>query len=114
MRQVLELVPTWVDLETEDALELLGSNYSVVPIRNLAIRSLEKISDAELLCFLMPLSVALRYDVVDDSPSVAAVAAAAAGGQRPGGTASSGDPNGPGADDLLSSLLSRTNCIPHL
>ena len=106
VRQVLELVPTWVDLETEDALELLGSNYSVVPIRNLAIRSLEKISDAELLCFLMPLSVALRYDVVDDSPSVAAVAAAAAGGQRPGGTTSSADPNGSGADDLLSSLLS--------
>jgi phosphatidylinositol 3-kinase len=61
---VLELLPTWVDVETEDALELLGSNYSVAPIRRLALRSLEKISDAELLCFLMPLSVALRYDVV--------------------------------------------------
>ena len=61
---MLELVPTWVDVETEDALELLGSNYSVAPIRRLALRSLEKISDADLLCFLMPLSVALRYDVV--------------------------------------------------
>lgn len=84
VRLVLELLPTWVDLETEDALELLGSNYSVAPIRRLALRSLEKISDAELLCFLMPLSVALRYDVVDDSSSLAAVAAAANAAPRPG------------------------------
>ncbi|EKX35812.1 phosphatidylinositol 3-kinase VPS34A [Guillardia theta CCMP2712] len=90
--QVLELVDGWVELEVDDALELLGSNYSVVPIRSLAIRSLDKarceegrqgrgregrgqwkatltelaqVSDAELMCFLMPLTIALRYDVVD-------------------------------------------------
>eukprot|EP00960_Hanusia_phi_P036550 752393-Hanusia_phi.AAC.1 len=113
VRKVLELVDSWDEVEVDDALELLGSNYSVVPIRALAIRSLDKVTvaaglgggegarrdsiekeekmaskqdgwteeeeeeeemelivmiqvtDAELMCFLMPLTVALRYDVVD-------------------------------------------------
>lgn len=90
--QVLQLVPTWVDLEAEDALELLGSNYAVPPIRHLALRSLAKLPDAELLCFLMPLSVALRYDVTDREtpPAAAATGTPAALAADTGGGASDG------------------------
>ena len=62
---VLQLVDIWVDLETDDALELLGCAYAVAPMRQLALRSLDKIGDQELLCYLMPLAIALRYDVED-------------------------------------------------
>lgn len=67
VRQLLELVPHWVDVPPEDALHLLGSSYRLAPIRALAVRSLQPVSDAELKCWLMPLSMALRYDSLPDS-----------------------------------------------
>ena len=66
VRQLLELVPRWVDAPVEDALEMLGANFMHAPIRALAVRSLRGTPDAELLCYLMPLTMALRYDVSDE------------------------------------------------
>mmetsp|Transcript_16669 Transcript_16669/g.55517 ORF Transcript_16669/g.55517 Transcript_16669/m.55517 type:complete len:826 (-) Transcript_16669:38-2515(-) len=66
VRQVLELVPRWVNVAVEDALEMLGESYMHSPIRSLAVRSLGEVPDVELVCFLMPLTQALRYDVTEE------------------------------------------------
>lgn len=55
-------MPKWTSLPIEQALELLGSQYSVPAIRQLAVRSLSDTKDAILECLLMPLVVALRYE----------------------------------------------------
>jgi len=66
VRQVLELVPRWVNVAVEDALEMLGESYRHAAIRSLAVRSLGEVPDVELVCFLMALTQALRYDVADE------------------------------------------------
>jgi phosphatidylinositol 3-kinase len=63
VRQLLELVPRWVDVDAEDALEMLGASYMYGPIRALAVRSLAPLPDGELAHVLMPLAMALRYDL---------------------------------------------------
>ena len=40
VKQLLELVPQWVDVGAEDALEMLGASYMYGPIRALAVRSI--------------------------------------------------------------------------
>ena len=67
VRQLLELVPQWVDVDAEDALEMLGASYMYGPIRALAVRSLSPMPDRELSCILMPLTMALRYDVPNEA-----------------------------------------------
>ncbi|KAJ1495619.1 armadillo-type protein [Baffinella frigidus] len=66
VRQLLELVPRWVNAPVEDALEMLGQHFMHAPIRALAVRSLRGTPDPELLCLLMPLTMALRYDVPEE------------------------------------------------
>jgi hypothetical protein len=72
VKQLLELVPQWVDVDAEDALEMLGASYMYGPIRALAVRSLSSMPDGELACILMPLTMALRYDVPNE-PHLAAL-----------------------------------------
>eukprot|EP00802_Teleaulax_amphioxeia_P005890 Tamp_05894.p1 GENE.Tamp_05894~~Tamp_05894.p1 ORF type:complete len:820 (+),score=205.08 Tamp_05894:86-2545(+) len=67
VRQLLDLVPQWVDVDPEDALEMLGASYMYGPIRALAVRSLTTMPDGELSCILMPLTMALRYDVPNEA-----------------------------------------------
>eukprot|EP00960_Hanusia_phi_P049285 759465-Hanusia_phi.AAC.1 len=43
VRQVLELVPRWVNVAVEDALEMLGESYRHAAIRSLAVRSLGEV-----------------------------------------------------------------------
>ena len=46
---------------------MLGASYMYGPIRALAVRSLSTMPDGELACLLMPLAMALRYDLPNEA-----------------------------------------------
>lgn len=61
-KQAVELLEAWVDIEVEDALELLGSNFEDPNVRAYAVRQLKKANDSDLLLYLLQLVQALKFD----------------------------------------------------
>ncbi|CAB5217507.1 unnamed protein product [Rhizophagus irregularis] len=48
-KQAVELLPKWVDIDLDDALELLGANFKDRSVRGYAVSQLKKADDDELL-----------------------------------------------------------------
>ena len=45
VRQAVELLPTWADIDVEDALELLGPGFVHADVRSYAVSQLKKADD---------------------------------------------------------------------
>lgn len=58
----LRLLYKWVEIDIEDALELLGSNFKNPGVRTYAVERLKKANDSELELYLLQLVQALRYE----------------------------------------------------
>lgn len=61
-REALKLLYKWVEIDIEDALELLGPNFKNLNVRTYAVERLKKAHDTELELYLLQLVQALRYE----------------------------------------------------
>jgi phosphatidylinositol 3-kinase len=60
----------WEPIELDDALELISSAFPDELVRRYAVSRLEKADDDELLCYLLQLVQALKYEKSGESPLV--------------------------------------------
>lgn len=65
VKQVIELLPRWTEIDIDDALELLGPNFKHPAVRGYAVDRLRKASDHELELYLLQLVQALRFERSD-------------------------------------------------
>ncbi|KAF5392397.1 hypothetical protein D9757_001549 [Collybiopsis confluens] len=59
---VEELLPQWTEIDTDDALELLGPSTVDSRVRAFAVRQLMRADDEELLLYLLQLVQALKFE----------------------------------------------------
>ncbi|KAH9943716.1 atypical/PIKK/PI3K protein kinase [Amylocystis lapponica] len=59
---VEELLPQWTEIDTDDALELLGPNTLDSRVRAFAVKQLSRADDDELLLYLLQLVQALKFE----------------------------------------------------
>ncbi|KAI9320243.1 phosphatidylinositol 3-kinase [Dichotomocladium elegans] len=62
VRQAVDLLPLWVDIDVDDALELLGKEFSNRAVRSYAVNQLRKADDDDLLLYLLQLVQALKFE----------------------------------------------------
>ncbi|OBZ72708.1 Phosphatidylinositol 3-kinase catalytic subunit type 3 [Grifola frondosa] len=68
---VEELLPQWTEIDTDDALELLGPNTVDSRVRAFAVKQLGRADDDELLLYLLQLVQALKFEsTASDQPVV--------------------------------------------
>lgn len=60
-RQAIALLPKWIEIDIDDALELLGPGVQNLAVRAYAVDRLRKADDDELLLYLLQLVQALRF-----------------------------------------------------
>ncbi|CAI2174621.1 6179_t:CDS:10, partial [Funneliformis geosporum] len=68
-KQAVELLFKWVDIDLDDALELLGANFENRAVRRYAVSQLKKADDDELLLYLLQLVQALKFENISDKSS---------------------------------------------
>ena len=61
-RQAIALLPKWVEIDIDDALELLGPGVRNPNVRAYAVDRLRKADDEELLLYLLQLVQALKFE----------------------------------------------------
>jgi phosphatidylinositol 3-kinase len=61
-RQAIALLPKWVEIDVDDALELLGPGVTSPAVRAYAVDRLRKADDDELLLYLLQLVQALKFE----------------------------------------------------
>ncbi|KAI7904394.1 kinase-like domain-containing protein [Cokeromyces recurvatus] len=66
IRQAVDLLPLWVDIDVDDALELLGKEFENRAVRSYAVNQLKKADDDDLLLYLLQLVQALKFEYTDD------------------------------------------------
>lgn len=66
-KQAIELMQQWAAIDTADALELLSPDFKNEEVRSYAVSMLAGQDDDELLCYLLQLVQALRYESSDIS-----------------------------------------------
>ncbi|KAG0016969.1 Phosphatidylinositol (PI) 3-kinase [Podila clonocystis] len=66
-KRAVDLLPAWVDIDTDDALELLGSSFENREVRSYAVAQLRSASDDDLLLFLLQLVQGLKFEHIDDN-----------------------------------------------
>ena len=64
VRQAVQMLPKWTEIDVDDALELLGPQFDNPDVRTYAVDQLRKSSDDELLLYLLQLVQALRFERV--------------------------------------------------
>ncbi|KZS92387.1 putative atypical/PIKK/PI3K protein kinase [Sistotremastrum niveocremeum HHB9708] len=63
VKQAVEvLLPMWTDIDTDDALELLGPGTIDSRVRNFAVKQLSKADDEDLILYLLQLVQALKFE----------------------------------------------------
>ncbi|KAG0244154.1 Phosphatidylinositol (PI) 3-kinase [Actinomortierella wolfii] len=66
-KQAVDLLPGWVDIDVDDALELLGSSFENREVRSYAVRQLWRANDDDLLLFLLQLVQGLKFEHIDSN-----------------------------------------------
>ncbi|CAG7641063.1 unnamed protein product, partial [Allacma fusca] len=61
-KQALELLNKWAPMDVQDALELLGPQFTQTEVRIYAVARLRKAPDEDLLLYLLQLVQALKYE----------------------------------------------------
>jgi phosphatidylinositol 3-kinase len=62
VKQVVDLLPTWVAIDIDDALLLLSDDFKNDAVRKLGVSMLSLADDEELQCYLLQLVQAVRYE----------------------------------------------------
>ncbi|TPX63239.1 hypothetical protein SpCBS45565_g06771 [Spizellomyces sp. 'palustris'] len=66
VKQAVDLLHLWVDIDVEDALELLGPTFENLSVRGYAVMKLQKADDEDLQLFLLQLVQALKFEGIGD------------------------------------------------
>jgi len=66
VRQAVELMTRWAPIDPEDALELLGPNFTHPTVRKYAVSRLSHAPDEDLQLYLLQLVQALKYEDFDE------------------------------------------------
>ncbi|KAG0371238.1 Phosphatidylinositol (PI) 3-kinase [Gamsiella multidivaricata] len=66
-KQAVDLLPAWVDVDVDDALELLGSSFENREVRSYAVTQLRSANDDDLLLFLLQLVQGLKFEHIDNN-----------------------------------------------
>jgi phosphatidylinositol 3-kinase len=61
VRQAVDLLPLWVEIDVDDALELLGPTFTNPSVQSHAVEQLKSADDEELLLYLLQLVQALKF-----------------------------------------------------
>ncbi|KAJ3267160.1 Phosphatidylinositol (PI) 3-kinase [Chytriomyces hyalinus] len=69
-RQAVELLHGWVDIDVEDALELLGAGFENRGVRGYAVGQLRKADDEELQLYLLQLVQALKFENIANTNGI--------------------------------------------
>ncbi|KAG0189301.1 Phosphatidylinositol (PI) 3-kinase [Apophysomyces sp. BC1034] len=69
VRQSVDILPLWVDIDVDDALELLGKEFENRAVRSYAVNQLRKADDDDLLLYLLQLVQALKFEHINDKVS---------------------------------------------
>ncbi|CAL8086645.1 unnamed protein product [Orchesella dallaii] len=69
-KQALELLEKWAPMDVQDALELLGPQFSHPEVRSYAVQRLTQAPDDDLLLYLLQLVQALKYENIDLADSL--------------------------------------------
>ncbi|KAJ3327007.1 Phosphatidylinositol (PI) 3-kinase [Blyttiomyces sp. JEL0837] len=70
MKQAVDLLLVWVDIDVEDALELLGQSFENPQVRAYAVIQLRKADDDELQLYLLQLVQALKFENIGEKSGV--------------------------------------------
>ncbi|KAJ3023312.1 Phosphatidylinositol (PI) 3-kinase [Thoreauomyces humboldtii] len=70
LKQAVDLLHVWVNIDVEDALELLGSTFENSSVRAYAVMQLQKANDEDLQLFLLQLVQALKFEGISDKVSL--------------------------------------------
>lgn len=62
VRQAVQILPKWTEIDVDDALELLGPGFDNQDVRSFAVNRLRKSEDEELLLYLLQLVQALKFE----------------------------------------------------
>ncbi|KAI8089272.1 kinase-like domain-containing protein [Halteromyces radiatus] len=62
VRQAVDILPMWADIDVDDALELLGKEFENRAVRSYAVNQLRKADDDDLLLYLLQLVQALKFE----------------------------------------------------
>ena len=62
VRQAIQILPKWTEIDVDDALELLGPTFDNPAVRAYAVDRLRKADDDELLMYLLQLVQALKFE----------------------------------------------------
>jgi phosphatidylinositol 3-kinase len=71
VKQLLDMVLLWPDVDVGDALELLGEAFVVSDVQQLSVRSLRSLPDEMMMMLLLSLVQAMRHDPSPSSPLAA-------------------------------------------
>nr|KAJ3421241.1 Phosphatidylinositol (PI) 3-kinase [Polyrhizophydium stewartii] len=69
-KQAAELLSVWVDIDVEDALELLGPAFQDSHVRSYAVIQLKKADDEELQLYLLQLVQALKFERLEEQLNI--------------------------------------------
>ncbi|KAI8895707.1 kinase-like domain-containing protein [Globomyces pollinis-pini] len=69
-KQAAELLGLWVDIDVEDALELLGPSFTDSNVRSFAVAQLGSAADDELQLYLLQLVQALKFEKLDQKSGI--------------------------------------------
>ena len=64
IRQMVQLLPKWTEIDVDDALELLGPTFDNPTVRAYAVDRLRESDDEELLLYLLQLVQALKFEKI--------------------------------------------------
>lgn len=71
VQQAAELLNVWEPIDVADALELLSVTFKEPIVRKYAVSRIAIADDEELLCYLLQLVQALRYEATSESGPLA-------------------------------------------
>ncbi|KAI8371734.1 kinase-like domain-containing protein [Radiomyces spectabilis] len=66
VRQAVDMLPLWADIDVDDALGLLAKEFDNRAIRSYAVNQLRKADDDDLLLYLLQLVQALKFEHIND------------------------------------------------
>jgi phosphatidylinositol 3-kinase len=71
LREAVQMLSKWTDIDVDDALELLGPNFTNPAVRAFAVDRLRKSDDDDLLLYFLQLVQALKFERIshDADPS---------------------------------------------
>ncbi|KAJ1722828.1 Phosphatidylinositol (PI) 3-kinase [Coemansia erecta] len=81
-KQATEMLSEWAEISIDDALELLGTDFTTPSVRSYAVSQLRKAKDDELVLYLLQLVQAIKFEYLSSNMAQGAEATSASVNQN--------------------------------